>query len=133
MTFKTAVAMLALFAAFQVQAATLTGRVVNVSDGDTITVLDADKVQHKIRLTGIDAPERKQAFGNVSRESLADMVAEQQVTVEFDKQDRYDRVLGKVLVDGRDVNLMHRARHGLVLSAVPARAVAQGSTAVRCS
>ena len=53
-----------------VNAETITGRVVGVADGDTITVLDADKVQHKIRLTGIDAPEKKQAFGNRSKESL---------------------------------------------------------------
>ena len=44
-------------------AETVSGRVVGVADGDTITVLDADKVQHKIRLDGIDAPEKKQAFG----------------------------------------------------------------------
>ena len=44
------------------QAETLSGRVVRVTDGDTIVVLDASKVQHKIRLTGIDAPERGQAL-----------------------------------------------------------------------
>ena len=49
----------------------ITGRVVGVADGDTITVLDADKVQHKIRLAGIDTPEKKQAFGNRSKESLS--------------------------------------------------------------
>ncbi len=43
-------------------AATITGRVVGVADGDTITVLDANKVQHKIRLSGIDAPEKKPAI-----------------------------------------------------------------------
>ena len=41
----------------------LRGKVVSIADGDTITVLDADKKQHKVRLTGIDAPEKKQAFG----------------------------------------------------------------------
>ena len=45
------------------QANTLTGRVVRVTDGDTIVVLDANNAQHKIRLTGIDAPERDQAYG----------------------------------------------------------------------
>ena len=52
-------------------AETITGLVVSVADGDTITVLDADKVQHKIRLAGIDAPEKKQPFGNRSKESLS--------------------------------------------------------------
>jgi endonuclease YncB( thermonuclease family) len=54
---------------FYIQAAygdVLSGRVVSVSDGDTITVLDSINNQHKIRLGGIDAPEKKQAFGNVS-------------------------------------------------------------------
>lgn len=57
------------------QADLISGRVVSVADGDTITVLDANKVQHKIRLAGIDAPEKSQAFGQRSRESLAELVA----------------------------------------------------------
>ena len=85
--------------------ADLTGEVVGVADGDTITVLDADKVQHKVRLTGIDAPEKKQPFGNRSKQSLSDMVFNKIVTVETDKRDRYGRELGKVLAGGKDVNL----------------------------
>ena len=49
-------------------AASIEGRVVGVADGDTITVLDADKSRHKIRLAGIDAPEKKQAFGQLPKE-----------------------------------------------------------------
>lgn len=61
---------LALIVAFgPVGAEVLTGHVVGVTDGDTITVLDAAKVQHKIRVAGIDAPEKKQAFGQVSKET----------------------------------------------------------------
>lgn len=86
-------------------AAELAGKVVRVVDGDTITVLDADHEQHKIRLSGIDAPELEQAFGRVSRRHLSDLVAGRQVTVEWYKHDRYGRVVGKVLLDGRDVNL----------------------------
>lgn len=85
--------------------ADFTGNVVGVADGDTITVLDADKVQHKVRLTGIDAPEKKQPFGNRSKQSLSDMVFNKTVTVETDKRDRYGRELGKVLAGGKDVNL----------------------------
>ena len=85
--------------------ADITGHVVGVADGDTITVLDADKVQHKIRLTGIDAPEKKQPFGNRSKQSMNDMVFNKTVTVETVKHDRYGRELGKVLAGGKDVNL----------------------------
>ena len=53
----------ALVLALSCNAAQLTGRVVKVQDGDTITVLDANHVQYKIRLAGIDAPEMHQAFG----------------------------------------------------------------------
>ena len=61
---------------------TITGRVVGVSDGDTITVLDSTKTRHKIRLAGIDAPESKQAFGQASKKSLAAMVFDRDVTLD---------------------------------------------------
>lgn len=87
-------------------AATITGLVVGVTDGDTVTVLDALKTEHKIRLSGIDAPEKKQAFGARSKQSLSDLVFEKQVTVETDKKDRYGRDVGKILLStGQDVNL----------------------------
>jgi endonuclease YncB( thermonuclease family) len=81
-----------------VEANVLTGRVVGVSDGDTITVLDAAKVQYKIRVSGIDAPEKKQAFGQVSKENLSRLVFNKEVDVEWSKHDRYKRIVGKVLV-----------------------------------
>lgn len=83
----------------------LTGRVVGVTDGDTITVLDGNNTQHKIRLGGIDAPEKKQAFGNVSKKSLSDLVYDKRVEVDWYKHDRYGRIVGKVIVDGVDANL----------------------------
>jgi len=61
-----------LITQFLAHADTLTGRVVRVTDGDTIVILDSADAQHKIRLTGIDAPERKQAFGTKSKEHLSD-------------------------------------------------------------
>ena len=64
-----------LLLASAITQADTTGRVVSVTDGDTVKVLDAKKVQHKIRLTGIDAPEKNQAFGNASKKHLEDMVA----------------------------------------------------------
>jgi endonuclease YncB( thermonuclease family) len=45
------------------------GRVVAIADGDTITILDRDKHQRKIRFNGIDAPEKKQPFGQRSRQN----------------------------------------------------------------
>jgi endonuclease YncB( thermonuclease family) len=56
-------------------ASILEGIVVKVSDGDTITVLDSDKVQHRVRIAGIDAPEKNQPFGNASRKRLGELVA----------------------------------------------------------
>jgi endonuclease YncB( thermonuclease family) len=82
--------------------ADVTGKVVSVTDGDTIKVLDASNTQHKIRLTGIDAPERDQPYGNASRKHLASLVAGKEVFVESDKNDRYGRVLCKVWVQPSD-------------------------------
>ena len=81
------------------------GKVVRVSDGDTIVVLDAQKAQHKIRLAGIDAPESKQAFGQVSKQGLADLVANKSVVVDTNKKDRYGRLVGKVLLGKQDICL----------------------------
>lgn len=81
------------------------GLVVSVADGDTVTVLDGANQQHKVRLSGIDAPEKAQAFGNVSRQHLAKLVFQKRVTIEFEKLDRYRREVGKVLVAGQDINL----------------------------
>jgi len=89
------------------QAATLQGKVVSVSDGDTIKVLDATNTQHKIRLQGIDAPEKAQPFGQKSKQSLSQLVYNKQVTVEYQKKDKYGRTLGKVLHNGTDVCFNH--------------------------
>jgi endonuclease YncB( thermonuclease family) len=110
MTFKPVAIALALCLVLQVQADTLLGKVINVQDGDTITVLDDTNTQHKIRLAGIDAPEKRQAFGNVSKQSLVDMVAGQSVAVEWVKVDKYRRKVGKVMLASLDVNLVQVKR-----------------------
>lgn len=84
---------------------TLHGRIVGVADGDTVTVLDAENMQHKIRMMGIDAPEKKQAFGNKSKASLTALVFNKPVVVEYNKKDKYGRTVGKIIVDGIDANL----------------------------
>ena len=83
----------------------LVGRVVGVADGDTVTLLDAQKKQHRIRLVGIDAPESKQAFGQKSKDLLAQWIRGQEVRIEHTKTDRYNRILGKIWVQDRDINL----------------------------
>jgi endonuclease YncB( thermonuclease family) len=84
---------------------TFSGRVVSIEDGDTIIILDADNRTYKIRLQGIDAPEGGQAFGDRSRQHLSDEVFGKEVVIEWSKRDRYGRIVGKVLLDGRDVCL----------------------------
>lgn len=86
-------------------AETLHGKVVSVADGDTVTVLEGGNRQWKVRVAGIDAPEKAQPFGQASKRALSDMVAGKAVDVEWDKRDRYGRVVGKVLVSGRDAGL----------------------------
>lgn len=96
---------LMMFFTSAIEAATLVGHVVGVTDGDTITVLDATKTQYKIRLAGIDAPEKKQPFGSVSKKSLSDLVFDKVVSIQYEKEDRYGRIVGKVIVNGKDANL----------------------------
>jgi len=85
-------------ASSSLQAETLFGQVIGVGDGDTVTVLDANKQSYHVRLTGIDAPERKQHFGDRSKQALRALVFGKQVEVEWHKRDRYDRLIGKLLV-----------------------------------
>ena len=80
----------------------LEGRVTRIADGDTLTVLDADQVQHRVRLAGIDAPERAQPFGERSKQNLARLVAGKPVEVRWHKRDRYGRVVGQVWVISPD-------------------------------
>jgi endonuclease YncB( thermonuclease family) len=72
---------------------TLVGTVVKVADGDTITVLDDEKVEHRVRLMGIDAPEQKQAYSQVSRQNLASLAFGKRISVEYRKLDRYGRIV----------------------------------------
>src|SRR5215831_13774790 len=78
------------------------GRVVGVSDGDTITVLDAAKMQHRVRLAGIDAPEKAQAFGERSKQNLSALVFGKDVRADCYKRDRYGRDVCRVWVTPSD-------------------------------
>ncbi len=79
-------------------------RVVSVHYGDTLTALDADKVQHKVRLAGIDAPETGQPFGTKARDGLADLVKGKTVAVQVTDRDKYSRTVARIEVEGQDVN-----------------------------
>lgn len=93
-----------LFAPPGVSAEILRGKVIQVTDGDTLVIF-VDRMQVKVRLSGIDAPERGQPFGNRSRRHLSDVVSGQSVEVRSEKKDRYGRVVGKIMHSGRDINL----------------------------
>ncbi len=96
---------LVLFIIIPSFANTITGKIVKVVDGDTVHILLGDRTKEKIRLAGIDAPERKQAFGNKSKKYLSGLVAAETVIIEFDKRDRYGRIVGKIIFNGQDINL----------------------------
>ena len=87
-----------------VHAEQFTGKVVGISDGDTISVLREGKAV-KVRLHGVDTPEKAQAFGTQARKLTGDLVFQQTVTVVIRDTDRYGRLVGEVLLpDGRSLN-----------------------------
>lgn len=82
------------------------GRVVAVLDGDTVTVLDEDKRQHRIRLLGIDAPEKAQPFGQRAKQQLSGLVYAKEVHCVCVGVDRYERSLCTIFTEGNvDANL----------------------------
>ncbi len=80
-------------------------KIVNITDGDTLTVLASNQTSYKIRLQGIDAPEKKQAFGQVCKNALMRLSQNQPAQVEVYKQDRYGRLVAKLTVKGKDLAL----------------------------
>lgn len=88
------------------------GTVVGIADGDTLTLLDTSKTLHRIRIDGIDAPERSQPYGQRARQSLANMAHGRGARAECAKTDRYGRAVCRVTVDGTDIGL-EQVRRGL--------------------
>lgn len=80
-----------------------TGKVVKITDGDTVTVL-FDKTQYRIRLAGIDTPEKKQAFGIQAKKALGDKIFGKDVKVVWKKRDLYNRIVGDIYLDIRWIN-----------------------------
>jgi endonuclease YncB( thermonuclease family) len=87
-----------LLLASAAHAKNLSGRVLSVESGDMITVEDAKKKRHKVRLSGVDAPEKAQPFARQAEQHLSRLVDGKPVTVGYKKYDRYGRILGKVMV-----------------------------------
>jgi len=87
-------------------------RVIAVADGDSLTVLRDDRQQIKVRLAGIDAPEKAQPFGNRSKQSLSDLCFDKAARLEEQGKDRYQRTLARVYCDEVDAN-SEQVRRGM--------------------
>lgn len=101
---KTVIPLLLIAITTLAQQTGLVGTVVGITDGDTLTVLDADKRQHKIRLEGIDAPESNQPFGTQAKKALSGKAFGKTVRVQITGTDKYGRSLGYVFVGKNHVN-----------------------------
>ena len=86
------------------QAETLEGKVIKIADGDTLTLLTPSNQQVKIRLAGVDTPERKQPFGNRAKQALAKLAFQKQALIEVETKDRYGRTVGVVFVASQNLN-----------------------------
>lgn len=115
----------------------LTGRVVRVSDGDTVSILDKSNTQHKIRLFGIDTPEQDQPYGKSAKRALRDWVGDKHVGVVVVETDSYGRQVGTLFWEGENINAAmvsgghawwyrHYAPHEQILAVAEQRARQQG-------
>jgi micrococcal nuclease len=92
------------FLSFQV-ITTINGKIVGVTDGDTVKLLTADFTEIKVRLEGIDCPEKNQAFGQKAKQYASDLCFDKQVTLQKTGEDKYGRTLGYIILpDGRNLN-----------------------------
>lgn len=89
----------------QTQSYPIVGKVVHVTDGDTVKILDLEEQTWKIRLNGIDAPESGQDFGVESTDHLSELVLDKLVVAFCEKKDRYQRHVCWINVNGIDANL----------------------------
>jgi endonuclease YncB( thermonuclease family) len=82
----------------------ITGRVVAVSDGDTVKIVTPQKEEITIRFAEIDAPEKDQPYGQKSKQALSDLVFNKEVKVVRTDIDRYGRTVGRVYEGEKDIN-----------------------------
>lgn len=117
----------------------LDAHVLEVYDGDSLLVSDAGQRRYGVRIAGIDAPERHQAYADVSRLALRALLHEREVRIEAVKVDAFGRIVGRVFVAGRDVGLAqlraglawHFARYDADLAAGAARRYARAERQAR--
>jgi len=94
----------ALITVFPVAAAPIEGKVINVHDGDTVTLLVKSNQTIKVRLSQIDAPEIGQAYGLNSKRSLSRLVAGKRVRIDAETTDRYGRTVGALWLYEKNIN-----------------------------
>ena len=100
-TWTAALLVLAVLSTGVQAAERLHGRVVAISDGDTLRLLvdeGGEKLTERVRLGGIDCPERRQPWGTRAKQGLSDLAYGQDIVVRWNKRDRYQRIVGTVLV-----------------------------------
>jgi endonuclease YncB( thermonuclease family) len=98
------IAFLLLLVPYGAAAETIQGKVIRIANGDTLTILDARKREHTVRLAEIDAPESKQAFGAQSRQSLSALCFKKAAQIEWREKDRKGRYIGQVICAGVNAN-----------------------------
>lgn len=83
----------------------MAGKVIGITDGDTLVLLDDNHNQYKIRISGIDTPEKGQPYGHVATENLATLAFNKLAVADCPKQDRYGRLVCVVKIEGTDIGL----------------------------
>jgi endonuclease YncB( thermonuclease family) len=83
----------------------LTAKVIYLKDGDSFVVLNDDKEEVEVRMINMDAPELYQAHGKKAKQYLSKMIKGKKVGIDFEKKDRYGRILGEVYLDNKFINL----------------------------
>jgi len=87
-----------------IHAETISGRVVSVADGDTLSLLDANHQTFKIRLVAIDAPQKNQAFGNRAKQVLSTHCFDKEAEATIETIERYGRYVAEVYCEGINAN-----------------------------
>jgi endonuclease YncB( thermonuclease family) len=93
-----------------VKGGVLQGQVVRVADGDTVTLIDQQQNEYKLRLAYIDAPEKAMPYGDEAKRHLTQLLQQQTVEAHIDDVDNYGRGVARIVKDGQDVNYAQIAR-----------------------